>query len=95
MGCMECISDEPFFTNHVIFAWFNFVKTFLYKENCFWEQVGWKKNCAYAHNDVQKIWSKKGAAFLSKNTEPMLKQGGSSMSLQVVLAQGGLDNQLQ
>ena len=58
MGCKETDPNELLFTNHVIVAWFNFVKMFLDKENYFWEQVLWyneRKIELYGYNDVQKI----------------------------------------
>lgn len=66
---------------HIV-ARFNFAKTFLDKENCFWEQVLWSDETKielFGHNDVQKIWRKKGEAFLPKNTVATLKHGGGSM----------------
>ena len=66
---------------HIV-ASFNLAKTFLDKENCFWEQVLWSDETKielFRHNDVQKIWRMKGEAFLPKNTVPTLKHGGSSM----------------
>ena len=63
-------------------CWFNFAKTFLDPENCFWEQVLWSDETKielFQHNDVQKIWCKKDEAFLSKNIVPTLKYGGSLM----------------
>ena len=66
---------------HIV-ARFNFAKKFLDKGNCFWEQVRWndeRKIELFRHNDVQKIWHKKGEAFLPKNTVPTLKLGSSSM----------------
>ena len=63
--------------SHDIVARFNFAKTF------FWEQVLWsdkrKVEFFFRHKDVQKIWQKKGEAFLSKNTVSTLKLEGSSM----------------
>ena len=63
-------------------CWFNFVKKFLDKENCFWEQVVWSgeiKIQLFQHKEVYKIQHKKSEAFLPKNTVPTLKYGGCLM----------------
>ena len=55
---------------------------FLDKENCFRKQVLWNDGTKielFEHDDVQKIYHKKGVAFLLKNTVPTLKCGSSSM----------------
>ena len=65
---MESVHDEPLFTNHD--TWFNFVKTFLDKENYFWEQVLSSvetKMGHFGHYELLKIWCKKGEVFLPKN----------------------------
>ena len=48
---------------------------FLDKENCIWEQIcrDETKIEHFGHNDVWKIWCKKGEASLPKNTVPTLK----------------------
>ena len=56
---------------------------FFDKENCFWGKVVWSDETKielFRHNDAQKIWHKKGEAFLLKNTVPSLKYGGSLMT---------------
>ena len=61
---------------------FNFAKAFLDIENCFWEQVLWSDETKiehFVHNDVQKIWSEKGEAFLPEKTVPTLKHRGCSI----------------
>ena len=70
----------------LIAARFNFAKTFLDKENCFWEQVVWidkTKIEPFWHNDVQKIRHMKGEVFFPKNVGDSMMFSG--------LDQGGLD----
>ena len=88
----RCLNRNGFYGNqprrpsphtpcHIV-AQLNFAKTFLNKENCFWQQVLWsdeKKIELFGHNDVEKIWYKKDEAFLLKNTVPALKYTSSSM----------------
>ena len=66
---------------HIV-AQFNFAKTFLDKEICFWEQVLWNNKTnidLFQHNVIQKIWHRKGEAFRPKNAIQTLKHEGCSM----------------
>ena len=60
----------------------NFTKAHLDKEEGFWNKVLWSDETKielFGHNDVKRIWRKKGEAFLPKNTVPTVKHGGGSM----------------
>ena len=83
MGCMETDHNEPLFTNHITLLGLILPKCAWKKKNYFWEQVLWSDETKIElvwQNDVQKLWSKKGEAFLPKNTIPTLKHGGGSMT---------------
>ena len=73
--------QTPLHKSYHSVAWLNFDKTFLAKENFLREQVLWieTKIELFQHNNVQKIWHKKGKGFLPKNRVPTLKHRGSSM----------------
>ena len=65
-----------------IVAPLNFVKTFFYKENCFWQKFLWSDETKielFWHNDEEKIWCQNGEVFLPKNTVWTLKNRGNSM----------------
>lgn len=72
-----------------------FAKTHLDKEKGFWERVLWSDETKielFGHNDVKKIWRKKGEAFQPKNTVPTVKHGGGSLMFWGCFSSSGTGN---
>ena len=73
---MEIDQNEPFFANHVVLL---FGLILPKRSSTLWSDE--RKTELFGHNDVYKIWRKKGETFLLMNTVPVLKHGGRSMML--------------
>lgn len=72
----------PFHKKCHLEARLNFARTFLDKENSFWESILFSDETKielFSSNKVHKIWRKKGEAFSPKNTVPTVKHGGGSL----------------